>query len=250
MNEIKETENAVTLFSTSEKVLLKIEQYIKLEIINTASENTVRKSRQLTKKLMVDVEKRRLKNTRDFKQKNDETASTIRDRLTPVYNNLDEKIKAVEAKRDKAKNEKIATEQERLKYINLSLEALSNLASAGMEYNLDSVEVKKILDWIQTDILEEEEFQEFFPRAQEIQATGILNTQNNLDSRKLLEADLAKIKKQKKTQDEAVKALQAQKDTLAAESKALAAEKARNGQTHLTKFILINATMEHIKRTM
>jgi hypothetical protein len=236
MNEIKETENAVTLFSTSEKVLLKIEQYIKLEIINTASENTVRKSRQLTKKLMVDVEKRRLKNTRDFKQKNDETASTIRDRLTPVYNNLDEKIKAVEAKRDKAKNEKIAAEQERLKYINLSLEALSNLA-AGDPLS-SSEQLEQNLTWIKDEDLEEDEFQEFLERAQEIKLAGIKNTQTALDNRIKIEEETARLDEQNKAQEEetarldkinaeALKALQVQKDTLDAEAKTLAEEKAK-----------------------
>jgi hypothetical protein len=226
MNEIKETEHAVTLFSTSEKVLDRIGKYTKLEIIDTASEKTVRKSRQLTKNLIVKIEKRRLKNNREFKQKNDETASTIKDRLTPVYDNLDVKIKAVEEKRDNIKNEKIMAEQERLKYINLSLEALSNLATAG-DPLLSSEQLKQMLTWIKEDNLEEDEFQEFLERAQEIQLAGIKNTQTALDNRIKLEEETARLEEQKKVNDEALEALQKQKDTLAAESKVLAKEKSK-----------------------
>ena len=237
MNEIKKPDNAVTLFSTPEKVLNRIEKYTKLEIIDTASEKIVKKSRQITKNLMVKIEKRRLKNNRDFKQENNETASTIKARLTPVYDNLDGKIKAVEEKRDKAKNEKIAAEQERLKYINLSMKALSNLATAG-DPLFSSEQLEHVLAWIKEDDLEEDEFQEFLERAQKIKLTGIKNTQTALDNRIKLEEETAKLEKQREAQEketarldkinaEALKALQVQKDTLDAESKTLTEEKAK-----------------------
>jgi len=242
MNEIKEiVKNAVVLFNTTEKALKKIENYKKLVIIDTASEKVIRKARQTTKGLMVEVNTRRGQNytkfVKEFKEKNNGIAEGIQARLTPVYDNLDGKIKAVEEKRDKAKNEKIAAEQERLKYINLSMKALSNLATAG-DPLFSSEQLEHVLAWIKEDDLEEDEFQEFLERAQKIKLTGIKNTQTALDNRIKLEEETAKLEKQREAQEketarldkinaEALKALQVQKDTLDAESKTLTEEKAK-----------------------
>jgi len=240
---------AIALFNVTERALSEIEKYKELVITDAKSEKDVRKCRQNTKALQVKVEKKRLANNRDFKANNNKVAGEIQSRLNPVYENLDEKIKVVEKEKTEKKAEKLKIEQERLKFINLSLDTVSSMAKAGTEYGLSSLTIEMYLKLLKEDELEEVEFQEFLETAEKIQQEGIENTQKALDARLLFEVDQRKLEKERKRiaeedrkqkaarakqadeeqkiREKAAKELQDQKEKFEAEQKTFAEEKAK-----------------------
>jgi len=168
--------------------LSELEESTNLEIVDTDSEKVVRKFRQTAKAIQVRVEKKRLQINRAYKDETDLKAKELQNRLIPIYANLDEKIKMVEADRLERKEEKARIEKERKSAIDDHLDTLNLLCIAGLKYNIPSEDIEAALDMLKTQSVTEEIFQETFEDALKMQQVGILNTQNALGQRLQFEA--------------------------------------------------------------
>ena len=193
--------NALATFDIKEKTIQELEKATDLEITDTASETTVRKFRQVAKSLQVNIEKHRLKLTREFKKKTDTAAGLLEPRVTAVYDKLDSKVKAVEAVKAKKKAEADQIRQEAEDKINSFFVELDTLAKTGLQYNRSSEEIAQDLGRLETFELSVIDFGERFDEAELVKADGIATTQTAFDNRLKWEKDQEESARIKKEQE-------------------------------------------------
>lgn len=209
--------NALATFNVTEKVLRGLEDSTKLEIENAESEKVIRKFRQTAKSLQVNIDKRRRKLNWEYKQTTDEAARVLLDRVNPVYDSLNSKIKVIETEREAKKAEKERLEKERLEKIEKGFEDLTTTIAAGLQYNLRSDNIFVVLSKLNEYEISEAVFQERFQEASQILEKGIADV--NI-------AYLARLKFEQEQirQAEEAKKLAEEKAKLEADRKAAEAE--------------------------
>lgn len=207
--ELAKQETALQIFNVTDAVLSDLESSTKLTIADTESEKVVRKYRQQAKSLQVQIEKRRLKLNREYKERTDKAAGILTTRINPVYDDLDGKIKAVEAEREKKRLEKEAAEQaererlekieaERVAKIETALAEVTTAAKAGQEYNLPASEIKLLHHALSNLEISEDVFQERYFEAMETWKKGLEDTHTALIAREKFEQEQAALEAKKK----------------------------------------------------
>ena len=227
-----ELSNALQVFDVKEAVLQDLEKSMDLKIKDAASEKVVRKYRQTTKSLQVKLNKRRLKINREHKERTDKAANILLDRLNPVYDNLDEKVKEVEAFREENKirrelieAEKIRKEQERINDIKSHFEAIDGCRRNALEYGISSEDIRFALSGLDAEkkFVTEERYQEFLSEAEGALANAITQVEAALNARVKFEKEQAELKAAQEAQAKADAESKAKRD---AENKRLADERA------------------------
>lgn len=233
--EIIKIETALTTFDVTEAVLADLESSTKMTIADAESEKVVRKYRQQAKSLQVQIEKRRLKLNREYKERTDKAAEILTTRINPVYDDLDGKIKAVEADREAKRLEREAAEKaererlekieaERLAKIEAALSEVTTAAKAGQGYNLPASEIKMLHHALNNLEISEDVFQERHQEAMAIWKKGLEDTHTALIAREKFEQEQAAQEAEKKRLAEERANFEAEQK--AAREKAEAAEKA------------------------
>jgi hypothetical protein len=207
--ELVKQETALQIFNVTDAVLSDLESSTKLTIADTESEKVVRKYRQQAKSLQVQIEKRRLKLNREYKERTDKAAEILTTRINPVYDDLDGKIKAVEAEREKKRLEKEAAEKaererlekieaERVEKINAAFAEIEKAALAGQRYNLPAEDIKKLHHALNNMEVSEEILQERYQEAMDLWKKGLEDTHAALIAREKFEAEQADLEAKKK----------------------------------------------------
>lgn len=232
MLKIVETPETMALaeFDVTEAALAEIKEYERLEIQDSKSEANVRKCRSVVRSMRTDIEKRRKELKAPLIEHGrliDQTAKDLTARLLPTENNLDEKIKAVEAVAEAAKAEKMAAEKARTDAILSEITRMENITATAQEYGLPSPRVQELLSDLEAFPVKPEFFEEYTENALAAKKRDIEIVHACLDRTLKFEAD-------QKAQAEIEAANKAEADRLAkiaAEqekaSKEAEAEKAR-----------------------
>lgn len=194
MLKIVETPETMALaeFDVTEAALAEIKEYERLEIQDSKSEANVRKCRSVVRSMRTDIEKRRKELKAPLLEHGrliDQTAKDLTARLLPTENNLDEKIKAVEAVAEAAKAEKMAAEKARTDAILSEITRMESITSAAQEYGLPSASVQDLLNNLEAFPVKPEFFEEFTENALAAKKRDIEIVQACLDRNLKFEAD-------------------------------------------------------------
>jgi len=183
---------AVTLFDLSESVFKEIETYQGLEIVDSKTETDVRQARVAVRDIRYKIQRRHKELNSDLNQKKKDykaMAESLIERLLPTENNLDEKIKAVEAVAEAAKAEKMAAEKARTDAILSEITRMGNITATAQEYGLPSPRVQELLSDLEAFPVEPEFFEEFTENALAAKKRDIEIVQACLDRTLKFEAD-------------------------------------------------------------
>lgn len=183
---------AATLFDLSESVFKEIETYQGLEIVDSKTETDVRQARVAVRDIRYKIQRRHKELNSDLNQKKKDykaMAESLIERLLPTENNLDEKIKAVEAVAEAAKAEKMAAEKARTDAILSEITRMENITSAAQEYGLPSAKVQEFLNELESFPVKPEFFEEFTDNANAAKKRDIEIVQACLDRTLKFEAD-------------------------------------------------------------
>ena len=183
---------ALAEFDVTEAALAEIKEYERLEIQDSKSEANVRKCRAVVRSMRTDVERRRKELKAPLLEHGrliDQTAKDLTARLLPTENNLDEKIKAVEAVAEAAKAEKMAAEKARTDAILSEITRMENITATAQEYGLPSPRVQELLSDLEAFPVEPEFFEEFAENALAAKKRDIEIVQACLDRTLKFEAD-------------------------------------------------------------
>lgn len=191
---IIETPETMTLaeFDVTEAALAEIKEYERLEIQDSKSEANVRKCRAVVRSMRTDVERRRKELKAPLLEHGrliDQIAKDLTARLLPTENNLDEKIKAVEAVAEAAKAEKMAAEKARTDAILSEITRMGNITATAQEYGLPSPRVQELLSDLEAFPVKPEFFEEFTDNALAAKKRDIEIVQACLDRTLKFEAD-------------------------------------------------------------
>lgn len=183
---------ALAEFDVTEAALAEIKEYERLEIQDSKSEANVRKCRAVVRSMRTDVERRRKELKAPLLEHGrliDQTAKDLTARLLPTENNLDEKIKAVEAVAEAAKAEKMAAEKARTDAILSEITRMENITATAQEYGLPSPRVQELLSDLEAFPVKPEFFEEFTDNALAAKKRDIEIVQACLDRTLKFEAD-------------------------------------------------------------
>lgn len=194
MLKIVETPETMALaeFDVTEAALAEIKEYERLEIQDSKSEANVRKCRSVVRSMRTDIEKRRKELKTPLIEHGrliDQTAKGLTERLLPTEQNLDGKIKAVEAIKEAEKAEKMAAEKARTDAILAEITRMKNITSAAQEYGLPSARVHGLLNDLESFPVKPEFFEEFTENALAAKKRDIEIVQACLDRTLKFEAD-------------------------------------------------------------
>lgn len=183
---------AITLFDLSESVFKEIETYQGLEIVDSKTETDVRQARVAVRDIRYKIQRRHKELNSDLNQKKKDykaMAESLIERLLPTENNLDEKIKAVEAVAEAAKAEKMAAEKARTDAILSEITRMENITATAQEYGLPSPRVQELLSDLEAFPVKPEFFEEFTDNALAAKKRDIEIVQACLDRTLKFEAD-------------------------------------------------------------
>jgi len=162
---LRVVETEVTEFDVTEAVLQEIKEYEALEVTDSKSEAVVRKARQFVRTLRTDITKRQKELKAQLileRRRIDGMAEQLISRILPTEQNLDVKIKAIEAIAESAKAERMALEKVRVAGILAEITAMENITSAAQIYGLSAGEVFEHLTSLEQFSVEKDFFEEFF----------------------------------------------------------------------------------------
>jgi len=251
---------AIVEFNVTEAVLAEIKGYEVLEITDGKSEAVAKKARQVVRTMRTDIDKRRKELKAPLLAHGkliDQTAKELTERLLPTEQNLDGKIKAVEAVAEAAKAERMAIEKTRIDGIMSKITEIEDITSAAQKYGLTSADIMEKLGELENypvNVLEFEEFTEnvLISKSKQIeivkatlertvkfeadqQALNAVAESNKAEADRL--AVIAKDQEEaaKKSEAEIYAKMEAERATIKAEKAELQAEKDRIAQAEAEK---------------
>lgn len=199
--EITVTEKQLAVFDIESAVFAEIKSYENLNIVNSETEKDVRAARVAVRDVRYKIQNRQKELNSDLNSKKKEykeAAETLIERLKPTEDNLDTKIKAIEAERKIKKAAKDKAEADRLEVINDKVNDLKELCLSPLAYNLSCEEIDPIILALEVYVIDDS-FQEMKPQAEMIKTGGIAAANQALKARQDWEAQQAE---NKRIQDE------------------------------------------------
>ena len=160
--------------------------------MDSKTETDVRQARVAVRDVRYKIQRRHKELNSDLNQKKKDykaMAESLIERLLPTENNLDAKIKAVEAVAEATKAEKMAAEKIRLDAIREKIAGINTMADAAQTYGLTSVQIRECLSAIKDHPITEEIFSEFLEAATETHARAVETVTAFLNRTLLDEAD-------------------------------------------------------------
>lgn len=151
--ELQPINKAMSLFDVQEKVFADIEAYRELQIVDSTTENDVRKARMVVRDLRYQVQNRQQEINYDLNQQKKDVkdyAELLISRIKSTESDLDGKIKAVESAREEKRLERERIEKEKadeIARIEADREAVRK-KEAAIEARIKADTEKKYLsDW-------------------------------------------------------------------------------------------------------
>lgn len=204
--EMKKDENemAVQEFNVTDAAIAEVKEYEKIQVKDTESEKTARKCRQIVRGMRTDIEARRKELKAPVLERGkliDQTAKTLTNRILPTEQNLDEKIKVVEAEKEQKRLEKERIEKERQDKIYGLMENLKAVCNRPLAYGRPAAEIEVDIKQIKDYEISSVDFQERTEEAKQIKQDALKRANEAFADRKKYEEEQVALQAEKKRQE-------------------------------------------------